>query len=111
MELMDEEDYQAKDAVKTLFRAEEIKDKPSDFLQRVQAQISMKIDLLERVRAQLPQVGPEIVDITDGAPEKGTRRFEDFLDRMRAKEQEEEARMFESPALRRATRKFRQSIK
>ena len=97
-----DEDFEAKDAMMSLFHAEEIKDKDDDFLSRISDQIDRKMDLLERVRLQLPTLpGIISIEVSDGNPKNGTRTFEDFLDRMRHKEDEEEMKTFESPKARR----------
>ena len=108
----EDEDFEAKDALMSLIRAEEIKDRDEDFLDRVREQISRKIGLLERVREQLPEtVTIAAVTISSGDPSQGSRRFEDFLDRIRTKEIEEERRMFEDPKAKRALRRVNQALK
>lgn len=113
MDCPHDEDYEAKDALMSLLSAEEIKDRDEDFLDRVREQISKKIDLLERVKDQLPETLTLVaVSVTtDDAPSNAPRRFEDFLDRIRAKEADEERKMFEDPKAKRSLRRARQAMK
>lgn len=96
-----EEDHEARSAMHELFRAEEIKESGPDLLKRIGDEIDRKVGILSRIRSDLPHIIDIEEDEEEDQPELGSSSFEDFLTRIRQKEDMEAIKTNETPAARR----------
>lgn len=100
------EDFEAKDKLSALLRAEEIiKFADDDLRARILDVAEDKSEILDSVRDRLgaPVLEAEVSSpAEDPVADAGTDRFEDFLARLSRSERKEEAKTKELPAARRA---------
>lgn len=95
-----EEDYEAREALSTLFSAEEIKLKGKDFLDRIEDELERKQNILQRIRDSLCFMEDDSEDGEDGY-EDAPKDMESFLERLNSARRKQMMMQNETPSARR----------